>query len=89
MCQLESQLHDVFLVFILHDCPDLQELLNCAVFYLLLGVVEQLVKKFEDLSCGDFLFRLSALLLDKLYQREKLIKECNLNFATFLGQDIE
>lgn len=85
VCQLERQLHDVFLVVILNHCANVQQNINGFVFDLLVFIVKQLIQHSEDLVSSLVLFDLGALLLDQLDQRNKLIQQCNFNFALFTG----
>lgn len=76
-------------VFVLDHISDIQKLLDGSVSNDLGWIVEEVVKQSEDLPGRNLLFRLRALLLDKLDEWDELLEESNLDFRVFLGQDVE
>ena len=87
--QSKSQLHNVFLVIILHNSPDVQKNINGFIFDRFIFVIQQLVKHPKDFSGSLVLLSLCALLLHKLDKWDELVQQSNLDLCDLAGQDVQ
>ena len=71
--QPQSQFHDMFLVIVLHNGPDIQKNINGLIFDLFIFVIKKLIKHPEDLTCSLVLLSLCTLLLHKLDKWDELV----------------